>query len=85
MCDEAEAEPFAPKKENLAPPSVFGLNTAIPGFKGGVKGARTSRPRPSSLTVFGLNRRFAPSRGLRRGLEVRAPGELIAPTAGTLG
>jgi len=65
---------FAPKKENLAPLPVFGLNTAIPGFKGGAKGLELSRSRPSSLTVFGLNRRVAPLKGARKGLGLRNPG-----------
>ena len=36
------------KREDLAPLRVFGLNRAIPRLPRGVKGARTSRPRPSS-------------------------------------
>ena len=48
----AGAEPFAPKRENLAPPACFGLTEPLRGFQ-----------------------------GARRGLELRAPAELIAPTA----
>jgi len=66
-----------PKGENLAPPSVFGLNTAIPSFKGGAKGLELSHPRPSSLTVFGLNRGVAPSkRGVKGARTFAPPAEL---------
>jgi len=82
---EAEAEPFAPKKEILVPQPVFGLNTALPGFKGGREGARTFAP-PAELTdSFWLEQTRRPVEGGVKGARSSRPGELIAPTAGTLG
>ena len=44
MEQKAEAEPFAPKKENLAPLPDLALPEPFSGFQGGAKGLGTSRP-----------------------------------------
>ena len=74
-----------PKRRSSHPPACFGSNRAIPRLPRGAKGAQSSSPRPSSLTVFGLNRRVAPLKGARKGLELRAPGRAHRADGGSRG